>query len=45
MDAREQAEGRTVVEVAGLDRVSGGDLTTDLDEFVTELRDPGGTRT
>ena len=38
-------EGRTVVEVAGLDRVSGGDLTTDLDEFVTELRDPGGTRT
>jgi cytochrome c biogenesis protein len=31
--------GRTVVEVAGLDRVSGGDLATDLDDVVARLRD------
>jgi cytochrome c biogenesis protein len=30
--------GRTVVEVAGLDRVSGGDLATDLDDVVARLR-------
>jgi cytochrome c biogenesis protein len=30
--------GRTVVEVAGLDRVSGGDLATDLDDIVARLR-------
>jgi len=30
---------RTVVEVAGLDRVSGGDLATDLDDVVARLRD------
>jgi hypothetical protein len=28
-----------VVEVAGLDRVSGGDLATDLDDVVARLRD------
>ncbi|HLK95859.1 MAG TPA: cytochrome c biogenesis protein ResB [Nocardioidaceae bacterium] len=30
---------RTVVEVAGLDRVSGGELATDLDDVVARLRD------
>jgi cytochrome c biogenesis protein len=37
------AEGRTVVEVAGLDRVSGGDLATDLDEIVADLRNEKGS--
>ncbi len=37
-------DGRTVVEVGGLGRVAGGDLGTDLDDFVTELRTPGGNR-
>jgi len=32
-------DGRTVVEVAGLDRVGGGDLGPDLTELVTRLRD------
>jgi len=34
--------GRTVVEVAGLDRVTGGDLATDLDDVVARLRDGEG---
>jgi len=34
-------DGRTVVEVAGLDRVAGGDLATDLDDFVARLRERG----
>ncbi len=39
--ARSEA-GRTVVEVAGLDRVPRGDLAADLDDVVARMRAEGG---
>lgn len=34
-----EQDGRTLVEVAGLDRSSGGDLSSDLDTFVTRMQE------
>lgn len=36
--------GRTLVEVAGLDRSSGGDLSTEVDTIVDRVRDHGGEK-
>ncbi|MGH3360338.1 MAG: cytochrome c biogenesis protein ResB, partial [Nocardioidaceae bacterium] len=43
LDAGDGGGSRTVVEVAGLDRVSRGDLAADLDAFVEKLQQTTGT--
>lgn len=38
---RDEGDGRTVVELAGLDRSSGGDLSDEVDELERLIKDPG----